>query len=96
MLVRRLWLETGIKLLTLVLENEDNAVGDAQKLRRSVPDRSSFFNFQEEFDNVEVGDELLNLAVTTLVHFEDRRHLAQDLLLEDELRPTSSLVVFLY
>ena len=76
MFVRRLWLKTCIELLALILENKDNAVCDAQKLWRSVPDCTTFFNFKEEFDNVKVRDELLNLAITALVHLKNRRHLA--------------------
>ena len=47
----------------------------------------ALFELQVELDNVEVRDELLNLAVPALVHLKDRVEAHHDLLLEDELGP---------
>ena len=89
MAVWRLLLLTCIQLVALIFQNQYHAVGNAQELGRTIVDLVALFKFEIELDDVEVRDELLNLAVSTLVHLKDRVETHHDLLLENELRPVS-------
>ena len=93
MAVWRLLLLACIQLVTLILQNQYHTVGNAQELGCAVVDLVSLFKFEIELDDVEVRDELLNLAVPTLVHLKDRVEAHHDLLLEDKLRPISFSVL---
>ena len=93
MAVGRLRLIARLQLAALVFQDEDNGVCDAEQDRCAVLDGLPFFEAQVELDDVKVGDELLDLAVATLVHVEDGLLALQDLLLKDELGPVPALVL---
>ena len=58
-----------------------------------VLDRGTLFKLKVEFDNVQVRDELLYLAVTTLIHLKNTGAPDKYFLLENELRPAPLLVL---